>query len=45
MENSFYKIKKNEREFEYCYFSQIKYKNEKIPVLITKSDLIKEKDN
>ena len=45
IENSFYKIKKNEREFEFAYFSYIKYKNEKIPVLITKSDLIKEQDN
>ena len=45
MENSFYKIKKNESDFEFAYFSYIKYKIEKIPVLITKSDLIKEIDN
>ena len=45
MENTFYKIKKNDKDFEIGYFCHINYENETIPAFITKSDVIKEKDN
>ena len=40
MENSLYQIKNKDGKFEICFFCHIKYKNEKIPVLVTKNQVI-----
>ena len=40
MNNSIYKINRKENDFRTGFFSLIKYKNKKIPVLITNYDII-----
>ena len=42
MDNPIYKIKKEDGEFEFCFFCYIKTENKNIPVLLTTYEIINE---